>query len=76
MNRDKGDHPYPNFRLREHRHREIRHDPLEHDKCNPAATVLDGRLTKLLNPPFSPKNRSGWVDSVTEATVPLGRTKL
>jgi hypothetical protein len=73
---DKEDSPYPYFGLRERRHREIRHDPLEPDKCNPATMMLGGMLTKLLNPPFSPKKRSGWVDWVTQATVPLGRTKL
>ena len=59
MDSDKVDHPYPYFGLRECGHREIRHDPLECDKLNKMAVALEILLTKLLNPPFKPKNRSG-----------------
>jgi hypothetical protein len=73
---DKGGCTYPYFGLREHHHREICYDPLERGKRNPAGIMLWGKLTKLLNPPFNPKKRSGWVDCLTQATVLLGKTKL
>jgi len=59
MDSDKADGPYPYFGLRECGHREIRHNPLECGKLNNVAAALENVLTKLLNPPFNPKNKSG-----------------
>jgi len=59
MDSDKADGPYPYFGLRKRGHREIRHNPLECGELNMVAVALEEWLTKLLNPPFKPKNRSG-----------------
>jgi len=59
MDSDKEDHPYPYFGLRECGHLEVCHDPLECSEFNKMAMALEILLTKLLNPPFKPKKRSG-----------------
>ena len=59
MDSDKADDPYPHFGLRECRHREIRHNPLECGELSRVAVALERWPTKLLNPPFNPKKRSG-----------------
>jgi len=58
MDNEKADHPYPNFGLRKRDHREICHNPLECE-LSKIAVVSEKWLTKLLNPPFNPKKRSG-----------------
>jgi hypothetical protein len=65
VDNNKEDCPYPYFRLWERGHREICHEPLQPGKRNSAVVTLGGIPTKLLNPPFNPKKRSGWVDWVT-----------
>ena len=62
MDNDKADCSYPHFGLRECGHREICHNPLECGELNEMTAALENSLTKLLNPPFNPKKRSGWVD--------------
>jgi len=59
MDSDKADRPYPYFGLGECSHREICHNPLERGELRKMAAALENLLTKLLNPPFKPKNKSG-----------------
>ena len=59
MNSEKPERAYPYFGLREGGHREVRHDPLERGEVGRTTLSLGKWLTKLLNPPFNPKKRSG-----------------
>lgn len=55
-------HTYPYFGLRECHHCEICHDPLGRGESKAELTsggIRKEWLTKLLNPPFKPKKRSG-----------------